>query len=200
MKRAYLIARQEYIKYVTRRGFLISVLLFPVWIGLVAFLPTALQRAAPSRVFTIIDRAGGYEAAVAEEIARSDTSSMLSALAGYARANVDMDGLRAAEPEVAGALDNPDDGRRIDAFRSSGGALAMLARMARFVKAGAPPFRPPVPQFRLVPAPQELVQVPADSFADLTRDYLTSARLVPFNGVNETLFAIAVLFRFHSYA
>ena len=59
MKRAYLIARQEYIKYVTRRGFLISVLLFPVWIGLVAFLPTALQRAAPSRVFTIIDRAGG---------------------------------------------------------------------------------------------------------------------------------------------
>lgn len=193
MKRAYLIARQEYIKYVTRRGFLISVLLFPVWIGLVAFLPATLQRATPSRVFTIIDRAGGYDAAVAEEVARADTASMLSALADYVRANVDMTGLRAAAPEIAGALDNPDNGRRIDAFRNSGGALAMLARMARFVKANAPPFRPPVPHYRLVSAPQDLVQAPADTFADRARDYLTGARQVPFDGVNETLFAIVVL-------
>jgi ABC-2 type transport system permease protein len=193
VKRAYLIARQEYIKYVTRRGFLISVLLFPVWIGLVAFLPGALDRATPSRVFTIIDRAGGYEAAVAEEIARSDTSSMLSALAYYARTNVDMNGLRAAAPGAAGILDHPDDGRRIDAFRNSGGAPVLLARMSRFLKADAPSFRPPVPQFRLVTAPQELVQAPPDTFADLAREYLTGARQVPLNGVNETLFAIVVL-------
>lgn len=193
MKRAYLIARQEYIKYVTRRGFLISVLLFPVWIGLVAFLPAMLQRATPSRIFAIIDRAGGYEATVAEEIARADTTAMLSALFDYVHKNADMNGLRAAAPELANALANPYDERRIDAFREAGGAPAMLARLSQFLKAGAPPFQPPVPQFKLAPAPPDLVRASEGTFADLARDYLTGTRTVSFNSANETLFAIVVL-------
>ena len=101
MKRIWLIARQEYIKYVTRRGFLISVMLFPIWIGLVAFLPGTLDRATPSRTFTVIDRAGGYETAIADDIARNDTASTLAALSEYARANADMAGLHAGAPGIA---------------------------------------------------------------------------------------------------
>jgi ABC-2 type transport system permease protein len=190
MKRIWLMARQEYIKYVTRRGFLISVLLFPVWIGLVAFLPRALDRATPSRVFTVIDRAGGYESVIADEIARADTASLLSALSEYARANVDMAGLRAGAPGVAGVLDNPDDEREIDAFRHSGGVPAMLAALSRFLKPNAPPFVAPVPKFRLVSAPRELVEASPDTFADTARAYLGGAQ-VP--GESAPLFAIVVL-------
>ena len=193
MKRVWLIARQEYIKYVTRRGFLISVMLFPVWIGLVAFLPGTLDRATPSRVFTIIDRAGGYETAIANEIARNDTASTLSALSEYAKANADMTELRAGAPGVAGVLDNPDDEREVEAFRHSGGVPAMLSGMSRFLKPHAPPFIPPVPKFRLVPAPSELTEASPDSFADVARLYLTGARVVPVNGMNTVLFAVVVL-------
>jgi len=192
VKRVWLIARQEYIKYVTRRGFLISVMLFPVWIGLVAFLPGTLDRATPSRVFTVIDRAGGYETAIADEIARNDTASTLSALSDYAHANADMAGLRAGAPGVAGVLDNPDDEREIEAFRHSGGVSAMLSAMSRFLKPHAPPFVPPVPKFRLVPAPQELTDATPDMFADVARLYLTGARAVP-DGTNAVLFAVVVL-------
>ena len=83
MKRAYLIARQEFIKYVTRRGFLISVLLFPLWIGLVAFLPHAGSRHAVARVHGR-GSCGRLRGAIAEAVARADARAMLSALADYA--------------------------------------------------------------------------------------------------------------------
>jgi ABC-2 type transport system permease protein len=193
VKRVWLIARQEYIKYVTRRGFLISVMLFPVWIGLVAFLPGTLDRATPSRVFTVIDRAGGYETAIADEIARNDTAAMLSALSEYAHANADMAELRAGAPGVAGVLDKPDDEREVEAFRHSGGVPAMLAGMSRFLKPHAPPFVPPVPKFRLVAAPKELAEAFPDTFSNAARLYLSGGRTVPVNGTNSVLFAVIVL-------
>jgi len=193
VKRVWLIARQEYIKYVTRRGFLISVMLFPVWIGLVAFLPRALDRATPSRVFAVIDRAGGYETAIADEIARDDTASTLSALSEYAHTNADMVELRAGAPGIAGVLDNPGDEREVEAFRNSGGVTAMLAGMSRFLKPHAPPFVPPVPKFKLVPAPRELMETTPDTFADVARLYLTGARAVPVDGTSAVLLAVVVL-------
>ncbi len=62
MKRAFLVARQEFIKYVTRRGFLISILMFPLWIMVVILVPrwTGGGDTADSlRSFTILDRSGG---------------------------------------------------------------------------------------------------------------------------------------------
>jgi ABC-2 type transport system permease protein len=187
MRRIYLIARQEYIKYVTRRGFLISVLLFPVWIGLVAFLPRALDRAAPSRVFMVVDRAGGYEAAIAEQVARADAAAMLQAVSEYAHADADMGALRASAPAVAGMLDNPDDEREIAAFRSAGGKQAMLAALSTHLKPDAPPFAPPTPRFRLVPAPDDLVRASEAEFPHVARDILTGAR------GGGTLFAVVVI-------
>lgn len=63
MKHAYLIARQEFIKYVTRRGFLLSILMFPIWIMIVIFVPRwtggEKPEPVPHHYFTIIDRTGG---------------------------------------------------------------------------------------------------------------------------------------------
>jgi ABC-2 type transport system permease protein len=61
MRHTFLIARQEFIKYVTRRGFLISVLMFPLWIMIVIFVPrwTGEGSAAHEHVFTVVDRSGG---------------------------------------------------------------------------------------------------------------------------------------------
>ena len=62
MRHVYLIARQEFVKYVTRRGFLISILMFPLWIMVVIFLPQWMGTGpnAPSpHTFTIVDRTGG---------------------------------------------------------------------------------------------------------------------------------------------
>jgi ABC-2 type transport system permease protein len=193
MKRAYLIARQEFIKYITRRGFFISVLLFPVWIGLVAFLPQALDRATPSRVFTVLDRAGGFEAPIAEAVARADAGYMLSALSVYARANVDMSALRKQAPRVAEMLDNSDDDREIAAFRSSGGMARVVARIAPFVKRGAPLFAPPLPKFRLIEVPDDLARATQTSFADVARDYLTGARPGSAGSEDATLFAVIVI-------
>jgi ABC-2 type transport system permease protein len=187
MKRVWLIARQEFIKYATRRGFLISVLLFPIWIGLVAFLPRALESATPSRVFTVVDRAGGYEAAIAEQVARADATEMLQALSEYARTNAEMSRLRASPPAITEMLASPDDEHEIAAFRQAGGMPAVLASLSRSLKPNAPPFAPPMPKFRLVPAPDALALAPEKAFAQVARDYLTGAR------GDATLFAVVVI-------
>lgn len=61
MTRAFLIARQEFIKYVTRRGFAISILMFPLWIVIVTLVPqwTGGNDAPSNHVFTVVDRSGG---------------------------------------------------------------------------------------------------------------------------------------------
>jgi ABC-2 type transport system permease protein len=74
MTQTFLIARQEFIKYVTRRGFLISILMFPLWIMIVIFVPqwTGQTSEVPRRHdFTIIDHSGGVvQGAVLAAIAR----------------------------------------------------------------------------------------------------------------------------------
>jgi ABC-2 type transport system permease protein len=62
MRQIWLIARQEFIKYVTRRGFLLSVLMFPLWIVIVVMVPkwTGTDSDVPrAHLFTVVDRSGG---------------------------------------------------------------------------------------------------------------------------------------------
>ena len=49
MRATFLIARQEFIKYVTRRGFFISILMFPIWIMIVVLVPQWTRRYAAAR-------------------------------------------------------------------------------------------------------------------------------------------------------
>ena len=78
MRRTLLIARQEFVKYITRRGFWISIFLFPVWLALIAVVPvlTAGGATGPS-AFTVIDRASGYTAAIREAVMRANDGAPL---------------------------------------------------------------------------------------------------------------------------
>ena len=64
-----LIARHEFVKYVTRRGFLISLFLMPAWFVFAGAVPRWIERNAPPRSFIVVDRDGGFASAIAEAVA-----------------------------------------------------------------------------------------------------------------------------------
>ena len=185
MRNAFLIARQEFIKYVTRRGFFISILMFPVWVVIVLLVPRWTS-GAPQRAFTIIDRAGEYRAAILDSLSREDAERDLNALARYAAANVDLSRLERAKPRLSGLLENPTTPRAVTAFQGSGGREGALSAMRQFLKPTAKPFRAPAPRFVYLEPPPELLFSPSERFASAARNVLDSGRyfaviLIPQN-------------------
>jgi len=131
MRNAFLIARQEFIKYVTRRGFFISILMFPIWVVIVLLVPRWTS-GAPQRAFTIIDRAGEYRAAILDSLSREDAERDLNALARYAAANVNLSRLERAKPRLSGLLENPTTPRAVTAFKGQGVAKGRFPQCGRF--------------------------------------------------------------------
>jgi ABC-2 type transport system permease protein len=158
MKHTALIARHEYIKYVTRRGFLISVLMFPLWIGLAAVVPNFVARTIPTRVVTIVDHDGGYTAAITDTFHRANKQRELSALARYAKSEANMAAFAKAEPAKAVILQHPERQSALDAYSAQGGWQPIFAALSRFLKPDAKDFTPPRRGIRLVPAPAEVQQ------------------------------------------
>ena len=78
MTHTFLIARQEFIKYVTRRGFLLSILMFPLWIMIVIFVPQWTGGSGPMQHrhdFAIVDKTGGaWRDAILASLARGQGS------------------------------------------------------------------------------------------------------------------------------
>ncbi len=72
MNRTFLIARQEFIKFVTRRGFLFTLITVPAWIGLAAIVPNMLASGPDRAVFTVIDKSHGFGQEIAQTLARED--------------------------------------------------------------------------------------------------------------------------------
>jgi ABC-2 type transport system permease protein len=175
MRNALLIARQEFIKYVTRRGFFISILMFPIWIIIVLMVPRWTS-AAPQRTFTIVDRAGGYRAAILESLSREDAERDLAALARYAATNIDPSGLERAQPRLARLLENSQTPHAVTTFQKSGGREAALSAMRPFLKPTAKPFRPPAPRFLYVPPSSGLLLSSNEHFASSARNALDSGR------------------------
>ena len=182
MRNTFLIARQEFIKYVTRRGFVISILMFPLWVVIVMFVPRWTS-GAPQRTFTIIDQAGGYRAAILQSLAREDSSRALEALARYAVANADVGRLRRSAPRLADVLAAPQSARSAKAFQSLGGEAAALAALQPFLKHNARSFQVPEPRFIYVAPPADLDRQVGGRFVSATRRYLEAG----------TLFAVVVV-------
>ncbi len=173
MRRTFLIARQEFIKYVTRRGFFISILMFPLWIALIVLVPQ-WTGGAPQRTFTIVDRAGGYRDAILQELSRENAQRELNALAAYVSANADGDRLQRADPKLVDLLNTPQAEESLRSFRALGGTTAALRALAPFLIAGAGPFRPPVARFVYVGPPARLQR--AQDFAAAARPFLDGDR------------------------
>ncbi len=176
MRRALLIARCEFIKYITRRGFIISLLMLPAWIVVGAVVPQWIERATPTRTFTVVDRTGGrYEFALAKAVSQDNAAADLDALTSYAGANVDMAKLREQMPRTAAILDAPSgDAEALGAFRKSGGTHGLLSLLDPFRKTKVN-FESPRPRFRFV-LPGDLETVSEAAFLAAVDARLSSDR------------------------
>ena len=155
MKRTFLIARQEFIKYVTRRGFAISILMFPLWIVIVTLVPQWTGGGGDSpRVFTVVDRSGGfYRGEILGAVARDNEQRDLDGLAHYAGSYADA---RKLSPEIAAMLESPDTVTSREQFHLLG-LTKVLAALAPATKPGAPAFAPGPPRFIYQPPPGYLI-------------------------------------------
>ncbi|MGZ5923992.1 MAG: ABC transporter permease [Rhizomicrobium sp.] len=171
MRSTFLIARQEFIKYVTRRGFFLSIMMFPVWIMIVVLVPQ-WTGGAPQRAFTIVDRAGGYREAVLDALAREDAARDLKALAQYAQANADMHAVQQTVPHLSGMLASPQTAQSVSGFRMFGGWRPVISALTPFLKPAAKPFRVPDPRFVYVEPPAVLDHAASQGFGAATRHYL----------------------------
>jgi len=76
MNRILIIARHEFIKFVTRRGFLFTLIGVPLWIALAAIVPAKLTpKQSHDVTFAVIDRAGGYVPPIAQAAERRNRTA-----------------------------------------------------------------------------------------------------------------------------
>jgi ABC-2 type transport system permease protein len=76
MNRIFLIARQEFIKFITRRGFLFTLIGVPLWIGLAAVVPK-MAAGSDRAVFTVIDRGNAFRQEISRTLARENAPSFI---------------------------------------------------------------------------------------------------------------------------
>ena len=152
MNRTFLIARQEFIKYVTRRGFFLSILMFPLWIVIVTVIPQWTSGSDSPRILTIVDQTGGqYAEAIRAAIGRDNESRDLAAIAHYAGGFADLSKL---PPATAAMLAHPDTQASRRTFEAVGGLDAIQAQLRQHLKPNAPAFAMPVPRYvYAAPAP-----------------------------------------------
>ncbi|HSS13870.1 MAG TPA: hypothetical protein VLL04_08250, partial [Rhizomicrobium sp.] len=165
MTRALLVARSEFLKYVTRRGFIISLLMFPVWVVVGGVVPQWIESKTPTRSFTVVDRTGGaYAFAVAKAVNDDAEGADRDALSAYAQNNIDMASLRKKMPAIAIILDAPSgDAQSLKDFRNAGGANGVLSLIEPFRSTKAV-FVAPRPRFHFV-SPGQLGKTSEGSFA-----------------------------------
>jgi ABC-2 type transport system permease protein len=170
MRRTFLIARQEFIKYVTRRGFAISILMFPVWIMIVTLVPQWTSGSESPRIFTVVDGTGGfYRDAIQNTLERDNESRNLEALAHYAAKYGDW---RRIGPPLNSMLSHPEWASSRRDFRKSGGLNAVRAVLQSDVQPTSPPFLDPPPRFVFAQPPAALARAPGEDtiVAALHRD------------------------------
>ncbi|MBN9559082.1 MAG: ABC transporter permease, partial [Alphaproteobacteria bacterium] len=187
MTRTFLVARSEFIKYVTRRGFIISLLMLPLWIVVGAVVPQWIASTTPTRIFTVVDRSGNnfYAEALAHAVRDDTDRRTLAAFAAYARANVKPGPAHAAKPDLAAIIDAPEgDAHALAAFRAAGGAEGLAAQLAPFRKDSTPQFVAPKPRFEMVPPDRALTAATPAGFP--------LAAAAALNG-NRPLYAIVMI-------
>lgn len=191
IRRTALVARQEFVKYVTRRGFIISLLAMPLVmagsIALSAFTSTHTR----TNVVTVVDLAGGYEEAFARAAKRDAAHAELEALADYAEKNADLKALAKTDPALCAWIKAPDRIASIWGFAAKGGWQPAFEKLK--LKPGAPAFDPPKPPVVLVPAPSDLVADFAAGKSGAAVTYLNGGASVTARGHSARLNAIVLI-------
>jgi ABC-2 type transport system permease protein len=193
IRRTLIIATQEFVKYVTRRGFIISLLMMPFILALSIAMSSFTSKHARTNVMTIVDLEGGYAQAIQAAVARDAARADLAALADYAHANVDAVALRRKTPDLARLFADPGRIAAVTAFAAAGGWQAAFARLSPLLKPGAPVFTPPKPAIVLLPPPSDLVDDFARDRGDAAYAYLNGAVTVTALGRPARLNSIVVI-------
>lgn len=191
IRRTLLIAWAEFIKYVTRRGFIISLLMMPVLLAVSIIIPSFTATHPRTNVMTVVDLAGGYDQALAEAVSRDEAKSALNALSGYAQQYADMKALGKSDPELARLFGAPDRLASIKAFRARGGWQPAFEKLR--LKPGAPAFEAPKGGIVLVPAPADLVADFAHGNSAAAFVYLSGAQSVTARGQVTRLSSIVLI-------
>lgn len=77
MNRIFLIARQEFIKFITRRGFLFTLIGVPLWIGLAAIVPKMVAPGGGQAVFTVIDHGNIFRQEISRTLEHGNAPSFI---------------------------------------------------------------------------------------------------------------------------
>jgi ABC-2 type transport system permease protein len=180
MRSLWIIARQEYLKFITRKGILFGLVMFPLVIMLAFYIPTLAHKPERTEAITLVDRTGSDQYGAFERALAADQDDQARmALRDYARRYARLDRLRASHPEILASLDatDHDSQARID-FHRLGGPAVILAALHPILKPQSPAFTAPTPRWVLV-APGKLAQVSSPRFAATAEAALDEDRPMP---------------------
>ena len=168
IRSVYLVARRDYLGYVTAWGFWLGLLITPVLFGLGLFVPALIAASQPDRYFTVIDPEGAFEAAIDEELRQTALD--------IARLQVMAEGFADQNPD--GALEAFD-------AAAEAGATPEDAVAAAGIDTGRTGFEVPASTYIRVPSPARSV--------DGLRPYLTGEQLIDTADGPKPLFAAIVV-------
>jgi ABC-2 type transport system permease protein len=180
MKYALLVAIREYVENAKTKGFWIGIMLFPIMILIAVQVPRFLDKATPTRHFTLVDQSGRYGAVVDQAVRRNETRQKKEAYQKYVQKYIDPDRVpptahRDLETVHADMVDpekllgkfmeaNPE---MLDMLGTPTGWQLEVARLEPFLQKDRPPFTPPRPRFVRVPLPEGVA--PDGSPAEIAR-------------------------------
>jgi ABC-2 type transport system permease protein len=132
MRRIYLIARREYLAFITAWGFWVSLLIVPFFISLSFIAPMMAERASPTRYYVVIAESPDLDAAFRAGLASGGRQAYAGAVRSMAR-------IRGVDAET--------ERRALDAYNAAPDAQAGLVAAAEELGLpGASAFQ--LPQFR----------------------------------------------------
>lgn len=167
LRSIYLVARRDYLGYVTAWGFWLGLLITPILFGLGIMLPSFAASQTPVRYFTVIDTNGAFERAVETEMERRATN--------LARGMIETTGFLVGEAETQAALARFD--AAIEAGETPQNALAEASPQLAGVSV-------PDGDYALVPPPARDI--------DGLRPFITGERQVDTPDGPKTLFGALI--------
>lgn len=132
IRSTYLVARRDYLGYVTAWGFWLGLLFTPVILGIFILAPTFAQNAQPTRYYTVIENGNTFTEAMRQEMSGSDEFAVRMILDPLAVSEQ-----RSSEPLEAFDAARENGASVEDAFAAAGGNPAFLPRKD-FVEVPAP--------------------------------------------------------------
>jgi len=195
MRYIFQVAWREWKQYVFTRGYLLGLILVPLFMALGLALPGLLERSQPERNFVLVDPSGAFEGPVVDYLDLQYQEQVLEALRAWTALALDRGKIDDLDEERKQGLSLYREGRGADdeearRFREAGGLDAALAALEPFLLDDAPAFEPPSRRFYRVALPDGLSpDLPSAELVEALRPYLNDERRIATERGDKKLFA-----------